>query len=114
MNKGLNTFSWNLRYDGATQFDGMIIWSARPQLGPIAPPGSYKIILTVDDKVFNSSIDLIKDPRIEVSDEDIDIQFKFAMDINYQFWPRICPQCWSCKVFRFLDRFYRRRRNSRS
>ena len=84
MNKGLNTFSWNLRYDGATQFDGMIIWSARPQLGPIAPPGTYKIILTVDDKVFNSSIDLIKDPRIEVSDEDIDIQFKFAMEIMNQ------------------------------
>ena len=84
MNKGLNTFSWNLRYDGATQFDGMIIWSARPQLGPIAPPGTYKIILTVDDKVYNSSIDLIKDPRIEVSDEDIDIQFKFAMEIMNQ------------------------------
>ena len=84
MNKGLNTFSWNLRYDGATQFDGMIIWSARPQLGPIAPPGTYKIVLTVDDKVFNSSIDLIKDPRIEVSDEDIDIQFKFAMEIMNQ------------------------------
>ena len=84
MNKGLNTFSWNLRYDGATHFDGMIIWSARPQLGPIAPPGTYKIILTVDDKVYNSSIDLIKDPRIEVSDEDIDIQFKFAMEIMNQ------------------------------
>jgi len=84
MEKGLNTFSWNLRYEGATQFDGMIIWSARPQLGPIAPPGTYKIILTVDEKVYNTSIDLIKDPRIEVSDDEINVQFKFAMEIMYQ------------------------------
>ena len=84
MEKGLNTFLWNLRYEGATQFDGMIIWSARPQLGPIAPPGTYKIILTVDEKVYNTSIDLIKDPRIEVSDDEINVQFKFAMEIMYQ------------------------------
>ena len=84
MEKGLNTFLWNLRYEGATQFDGMIIWSARPQLGPIAPPGTYKIILTVDKKVYNTSIDLIKDPRIEVSDDEINVQFKFAMEIMYQ------------------------------
>jgi photosystem II stability/assembly factor-like uncharacterized protein len=84
MRKGLNTFSWNLRYEGATEFEGMIIWSARPQLGPIAPPGNYKIILTVDGKEYNSSIDLIKDPRVNVSDDEIDIQFKFAMEIMAQ------------------------------
>ena len=81
MKKGLNTYSWNLRYEGATQFDGMIIWSARPQLGPIAPPGKYDVILTINDEEYNTSIDLIKDPRIDVSDDDINIQFKFAMEI---------------------------------
>ena len=84
MGKGLNTFSWNLRYQGATEFEGMIIWSARPQLGPIAPPGKYKIILTVDGQKYETSIDLIKDPRIDVSDNDIEIQFKFAMEIMAQ------------------------------
>ena len=36
--KGLNTFTWDLRYPGATSFDGMIIWSARPQRGPLVTP----------------------------------------------------------------------------
>ena len=31
--KGLNTFTWDARYPGATEFEGMIIWSARPQRG---------------------------------------------------------------------------------
>ena len=31
---GLNRFTWDLRYPGATTFPGMILWSARPQIGP--------------------------------------------------------------------------------
>ena len=60
----------------------MIIWSARPQLGPIAPPGNYKIELTINNEKYETSIDLIKDPRIDVSDEDIQVQFNFAMQIR--------------------------------
>ncbi|MBF12535.1 MAG: glycosyl hydrolase, partial [Flavobacteriaceae bacterium] len=30
MKKGLNTYTWNLRYPGAAEFEGMIIWSAKP------------------------------------------------------------------------------------
>tara|TARA_B110000438_G_scaffold68145_2_gene68475 strand:- start:7339 stop:10371 length:3033 start_codon:yes stop_codon:yes gene_type:complete len=82
MKKGLNTYIWNLRYPGASEFKGMIIWSARPQLGPIAPPGNYKIELTINNEKYETSIDLIKDPRIDVSDEDIQVQFNFAMQIR--------------------------------
>ena len=84
MTKGLNTYIWNLRYPGATEFEGMIIWSARPQLGPIAPPGKYIIELTINNKKYETSIDLIKDPRIDVSDDDINVQFNFAMEIRNQ------------------------------
>ena len=84
MKKGLNTYIWNLRYPGATEFEGMIIWSARPQLGPIAPPGKYIIELTINNEKYETSIDLIKDPRIDVSDDDINVQFHFAMEIRNQ------------------------------
>ena len=84
MKKGLNTYIWNLRYPGATEFEGMIIWSARPQLGPIAPPGKYIIELTINNEKYETSIDLIKDPRIDVSDDDINVQFNFAMEIRNQ------------------------------
>ncbi len=84
MKKGLNTYIWNLRYPGATEFEGMIIWSARPQLGPIAPPGKYIIELTINNKKYETSVDLIKDSRIDVSDDDINVQFNFAMEIRNQ------------------------------
>ena len=84
MKKGLNNYTWNLRYPGASEFEGMIIWSAKPSLGPIAPPGVYEIELTVDDQRFKTSIEVKKDPRIEISDEIIRKQFDFAMDIMRQ------------------------------
>ena len=84
MNSGLNSYKWNLRYQGARDFEGMIIWSAKPTLGPIAPPGEYKVQLTVDDKIFESLFEVRKDPRIDVSDSIINKQFNFAMDIMMQ------------------------------
>ena len=84
MKKGLNNYTWNLRYPGASEFEGMIIWSAKPSLGPIAPPGVYVIELTIDDQRFKTSIEVKKDPRIEISDEIIRKQFDFAMDIMKQ------------------------------
>jgi len=84
MNSGLNSYKWNLRYQGARDFEGMIIWSAKPTLGPIAPPGEYKVQLIVDDKMFESLFEVRKDPRITVSDSIINEQFNFAMSIMMQ------------------------------
>jgi len=84
MNTGLNNYKWNLRYPGATDFEGIIIWSAKPTLGPIAPPGKYKVELTVDNQLFETALEVRKDPRIEVSDAVINMQFDFAMNIMMQ------------------------------
>jgi len=84
ISKGLNTYTWNLRYPGATEFEGMIIWSAKPSLGPIAPPGIYEVQLTINDLVHKTSIEVKKDPRTDISDEIIQKQFKFAMEIMNQ------------------------------
>ena len=84
ISKGLNTYTWNLRYPGAAEFEGIIIWSAKPSLGPIAPPGIYEVQLTINDLVHKTSIEVKKDPRIEISDEIIQKQFKFAMEIMNQ------------------------------
>ena len=84
MTKGLNTYTWNLRYPGATEFEGMIIWSAKPSLGPIAPPGVYDVQLTVNDQVHKTTLEVKKDPRIKIADEVIEKQFEFAMEIMSQ------------------------------
>lgn len=80
--KGLNTFNWNLRYPGATTFDGMIIWSARPQRGPMAPIGDYQVRLTVNGEVLETDFSIEMDPNLEgVTAEDIQEQFDLSMDI---------------------------------
>lgn len=81
--KGLNTFTWDLRYEGATTFDGMIIWSARPQRGPMAPIGDYQIRLTVNGQSQTQSIGIVMNPNIEgVTAEDLKEQFDLAMKIR--------------------------------
>jgi hypothetical protein len=62
----------------------MIIWSAKPSLGPIAPPGIYDVQLTVNNLIYKTSIEVKKDPRIEIADEIIQKQFEFAMEIMNQ------------------------------
>ncbi|AZQ57428.1 glycosyl hydrolase [Maribacter sp. MJ134] len=80
--KGINTFTWDLRYPGATEFDGMIIWSARPTRGPKAPIGDYKIRMKTKDyeKVYPFKITM--NPNLKgISKEDLDEQFALANKI---------------------------------
>ncbi len=77
--KGLNTFTWDLRYPGATTFEGMIIWSARPQRGPKAPPGTYKVRLKAGGIVQTHPFTVRMDPNLKgVSEADLQAQFELA------------------------------------
>ncbi|MFT5216098.1 MAG: photosystem II stability/assembly factor-like uncharacterized protein [Glaciecola sp.] len=80
--KGLNNFSWNLRYPGATTFDGMIIWSGSPARGPKAPLGNYKVRMTVGDfsKTYDFAIKM--DPNLKgITEADLQEQFELASKI---------------------------------
>ncbi len=80
---GLNSFTWDLRYPGATVFDGIIIWSGRPQRGPKAPPGDYKVRLTSGDHSVTHSFKVEMNPNLEgISVEDLEEQFKLAIQIR--------------------------------
>lgn len=80
--KGLNTFTWDLRYPGATDFEGMIIWSARPQRGPKAPIGTYKVRIKTQDYEKTASFEVRMDPNLKgVTKEDLDEQFDLANKI---------------------------------
>ncbi|MEJ1224026.1 VPS10 domain-containing protein [Sediminicola sp. 1XM1-17] len=81
--KGLNTFTWDLRYPGATTFDGMIIWSARPQSGPKAPLGNYKVRLKVGDVEQTYDFAIKMDPNLKgITPEDLQEQFELATKIK--------------------------------
>ena len=78
--EGANVFNWNLRYDGGKDFDGMILWWASLQ-GPRAVPGTYQVELDVDGAVQKQSFELINDPRVEASQEELVEQFDFLNEI---------------------------------
>ena len=80
--QGLNTFTWDLRYPGATVFEGMIIWSGRPQRGPKAPPGAYKIRMIAGDEVQEQQFEIRMDPNLKgITEADLQEQFTLASQI---------------------------------
>ena len=68
-----------MRYPGATEFEGMIIWSARPQRGPKAPIGSYKVRMKSKNYEKTYSFQVQMDPNLKgITKEDLDEQFELA------------------------------------
>jgi len=60
--KGLNRFEWDLRQKGA--------WSDKKEHnfknGPMVPPGSYSVKLTVGKETFEQQFQVLIDPRLEM------------------------------------------------
>jgi hypothetical protein len=81
--KGLNRWEWNMRYKGATMFEGIIIWSGRPQNGPKAPPGTYEVRVTVNGITKSTKFNIKMDPRLKgVSERDLKEQYRLASQIR--------------------------------
>ncbi len=78
---GLNTMNWNMRYNGAKTFKGMILWWATTQ-GPVATPGTYNVIFTGKNFEEAQNFNLIKDPRSETSETDLQKQFDFLLSVR--------------------------------
>ncbi len=80
---GLNSFTWDLRYPGATVFDGIIIWSGRPQRGPSAPPGDYKVKMSVGSYTATHPFTILMDPNLEgVTAADLKETYDLAIKIR--------------------------------
>ncbi|NAY91920.1 glycosyl hydrolase [Muricauda sp. JGD-17] len=80
--QGINTFTWDLRYAGATDFEGMIIWSARPTRGPKAPLGTYKVKMKSGDYEKTYPFEVLMNPNLKgITKADLDEQFRLANDI---------------------------------
>jgi len=77
---GGNTFVWDMRYPGATVLpDAVFQGSAR---GPIAPPGSYTVELVVAGRTLTQPFEIVRDPRIDYTDQDLVAQFDFLVQVR--------------------------------
>ncbi len=78
---GVNRFVWDMRYADAEGIDGF--FTAEGTLpGPIAAPGMYQVRLTVGDETQMQSFTIEKDPRVSVTQADLDAQFALLCRIR--------------------------------
>lgn len=78
---GLNRFIWDYRYPDAIRFPGMILWAGEMR-GPRAVPGTYQVKVTVDGKSLSQTFEVKKDPRLPVSQADLQKQFELLIKIR--------------------------------
>jgi photosystem II stability/assembly factor-like uncharacterized protein len=77
---GLNRFVWDLRYEEARRVPGYYLWEYESGArGPVAVPGHYQVRLTVGTQTQTSDFDLKLDPRVKVSQSDLEAQFNLLI-----------------------------------
>jgi hypothetical protein len=80
---GLHRVSWDMRYTGAVDFPGMIMWAAGAR-GPQAPPGNYSVRVTADGATATQTFAIKREPHIlkDVSDQDLQEEFDLAIKVR--------------------------------
>jgi photosystem II stability/assembly factor-like uncharacterized protein len=78
---GFNAVRWDMQYPDAERFDGLVMWGGSTQ-GPKAIPGKYKAKLTVGETSQEIEFEILRDPRVNVSDTDYREQFDFLIQVR--------------------------------
>jgi photosystem II stability/assembly factor-like uncharacterized protein len=78
---GLNRFVWNLRYPDARGVPGDVT-TERSLTGPLAPPGTYQVQLSVAGQTSTATFDVRKDPRVSATPADFEAQFSLLLRIR--------------------------------
>ncbi|MGH9161842.1 MAG: VPS10 domain-containing protein, partial [Vicinamibacteraceae bacterium] len=78
---GVNRLTWDMRYEGAREFEGLIMWAGSVR-GPLALPGTYRVRVTADGQTTEASFSLAADPRSSATAADLTAQFELARRIN--------------------------------
>jgi photosystem II stability/assembly factor-like uncharacterized protein len=83
---GMNRFVWDYRYERPTKVEGKSRGSREEALeavgGPRAAPGRYQVRLTVGDQVYTESFELLADPRLPATAEELRAQFELKLAIR--------------------------------
>ncbi len=79
---GLHRASWDLSYGGAERLDKAKVDLGSPREGPLAPPGAYTLKLTAGDKVAEARLEVLPDPRSQVSQQDLEAQLEYGLRVR--------------------------------
>ena len=78
---GLNRFVWDMRYADARKVSGDVT-TERSLTGPLAAPGEYQVRLTVAGETYSESFEILKDPRVKATQQDLDEQLALLIRIG--------------------------------
>ena len=78
---GMNRFVWDMRYPASEKVPGDKT-TEDVATGPMAPPGAYEVRLSADGQAQTHTFNIAKDPRVSASQEDLDSQFRFLIQIR--------------------------------
>ncbi len=80
---GLNRLTWDMRYPGATDFPGLIMWAASSR-GPLAPPGAYQVRVTADGQTETQPFAIRRESHLlkDVTDQDLREEFDLAVKVR--------------------------------
>jgi photosystem II stability/assembly factor-like uncharacterized protein len=78
---GLNRFVWDLDYEGASKVPHAPLWGGGTG-GPRALPGKYQIKLTVLGTSYTAPLEIKPDPRLAVTQADLEKQFALMIKIR--------------------------------
>jgi photosystem II stability/assembly factor-like uncharacterized protein len=79
---GTNRFAWDLRYPGATVFEGEIMWGARAEQGPAAVPAEYQVRITANGQTESQPLEVKLDQREHTTQAQMNEQFKLASQVR--------------------------------
>ncbi len=80
--QGMNRFTWDMRYSGARDFPGLIMWAGSTR-GPLAPPGKYSVRLSANGVAKTETFTISRNEAVKtITDADLLEQFKLAKQIN--------------------------------
>lgn len=77
---GCNRFVWNLRTPDAEKVEDMILWASSLE-GAMVPPGNYQVRLKAGDYEEIREFQVLKDPTVEFSEADLQLQYIFQRSI---------------------------------
>ena len=78
---GGNRLIWDMRYPGFKSFEGMVLYSS-PNVGPKVAPGKYNIKMTYNDQIQQKEFEIVKDPRVKISQADYEDQLEFLINVR--------------------------------
>jgi hypothetical protein len=71
---------WDLRYEEARHVPGYYLWEyGSGARGPVAVPGHYQVRLTIGGQSQTTDFDLKLDPRVNISQADLEAQFNLLI-----------------------------------